>query len=243
VGIELSRASPYLLYAGTSLALCAATVGKIGGATNYLLEPWLALLMWSVYALRYAPGRAPHRPIALVAATILALACVADLATARTLQYSWVDPETFDKRTTYYAMLREEVESLGFDNPSVLSFFIRDDNRNLLIFGQSKTYMITDQASLNDPFLYSLLWEDDILEIEPLVGAIKARWFDLILIPKNLRQFFTRGALPHPYKRLLRNVRANYRLGLAGHIHHYYVRPDHVREDQRVPVPASDKTF
>ena len=37
--------APYLAYAGVSWLVFAATVGTIGGSTNYFIEPWLATLL------------------------------------------------------------------------------------------------------------------------------------------------------------------------------------------------------
>jgi hypothetical protein len=225
-GVEVVKRAPYLLYAAVSVIFFAATVGKVGGSTNYLIEPWFALLMWMAFALRDVHAPSLEHPAALAASGVLALACVAALATDHDREYSWVDAASNTGRARHYARLREEVEALGFDNPSVLSFFVWDGEPDLRVFAQSKTYMITDHVNLNDAFLYELLWEAGALDIRAMVTAIEGQSFDLIITPKELRWARTRGALQPNYETLMAPVLAHYRLASTGEGHRYYVRRD-----------------
>lgn len=241
-GLEVVKRSPYLVYAATSCFVCGATLGKMGSSTNYLIEPWLALLMWTAFALSDLPKSALARPLAALAVVALLLASIADLTGARELEYSWLDPVLNERRERFYDQLREEVESLGFENPKVLSFFIWDAEEDLEIFAQSKTYQITDQVILNDAFLYRLLWESGALEIESLVAAIRGKAFDLIITPRDMRPFEVRGVLQPTYMTLMSAVLAQYRLavptvrvkGSAG-AHYYFVRKTRRRAGNPAP--------
>jgi len=62
-GLAVAKRGPYLIYAITSCLVCLATIGKIGSSTNYLIEPWLALLLWIVFALRDVQEISIERPI------------------------------------------------------------------------------------------------------------------------------------------------------------------------------------
>lgn len=225
-GVETAKSAPYLLYAATSCLVCAATIGKEGSGANYLIESWLALWMWIAFALREAGEGFLERPIALAASGVLALACIGDLASARELDYSWDDASSYAKRARFYAQLREEVEALGFEHPSVLTFFFNDGTPDLRISGQSKTYMITNRVNLNDAWLYRVLWEAGVLDIKPLVAAIESQAFDLIIAPKWVPRIQARGALVPVYRTLMSPVASRYRLAAAGEAHVYYVRRD-----------------
>lgn len=222
-GVQLLGRSPFFLYALFACLICVATVGKLGASANYLIEPWLALLMWTAFALRSADGKALERPAALAALLVLVSASAFDLATARDSDYSCFDARVDEERERVYADLRREVKALGMENPSVLSFFIWDVRRGLPIFGQSKTYQVTDHVNLNDTLLYKLLWESGALDVRALASAIERQSFDLIIRPKDLRPSMRGGRLLPIYQTLMTSMRSSYRHASSGQAHHYLV--------------------
>ena len=222
-GVAPLARSPFALYALFACLLAAATIGKLGSSANYLLEPWLALLLFLVSALRSVDVQAFERPVALTLGLLLVAAVAFDLATSRDFDYSHFDSQLEAERERVYADLRREVHALGLRDPSVLSFFTWDVRLGLPVFGQSKTYQITDHVNLNDTFLYRLLWESGTLDVQSLASAIERRSFDLIIQPRNLRPFMRGRSLLPVYRRLMAPVRAHYRRVSSGASHDYFV--------------------
>jgi hypothetical protein len=209
-GLGALRTSPELIYAACAFVLATVTLAKIGSGANYLIEFVLAQLMWLVRAFgdaRLAPASAPVR----AAFAAVALACALELATTSAhrdeVTFALEEPESVD---AYHARLRAGFAAAGLDDPLLLNL------------GPARySYGVTSRPCLNDPFLFNLLWNTGRLSTRPLVDAIEARTFDVIMLrPAE----FDAAAMSTPYGDVARAVSAHYRLRGQDSVHRYFVR-------------------
>ena len=209
-GVGLLRRSPELTYAACSFLVAMLTLTKIGSGSNYVIEPMLAQLMWLVRAFgdeRLLPAPAPR------AAAFLAvvLACALELATTTAhrdaVTFALEDPAAGE---AYHARLRAGFAAAGYVDPLLLD-----------LGPPRHAYGITSRACLNDPFLFNLLWNTGRLGTGPLLEAIEARRFDVVLLRAAASEA---DALDTPYGEIARAVAARYRLRGQDAEHRYFVR-------------------
>ena len=114
--------------------------------------------------------------------------------------------------------IRRETASLGLDNPAVLSPLIWDDPDDRRVFATAKTFVISDRAMLNDPFLYWVLWRQGTLDRDKFVASLRDHRYELVVLPRRLRDAPTRRLGP-----VFQTVQRRYRVALRGREHDYYV--------------------
>lgn len=215
-GLGVLRRSPELPYAACSFVVATVTLAKIGSGSNYLIECMLAQLMWLVRAFgdAPAPARAPAaRRVPLPAAALLVVLLAAALELATTdahrdqLSFAQADPEAGE---AYHANLRAGFRAAGHPDPLLLN-----------LGPPRHSYGITTRPCLNDPFLFNLLWNTGRLGTGPLLEAIEARRFDVVLLRAAASEA---DALDTPYGEIARAVAARYRLRGQDAEHRYFVR-------------------
>ena len=187
--------SPYALYTLVAWVLCTLTLPKLGSALNYFLEPVLASCLMLTHAARTWSERRPVDWRALLPVALLCVMATVELSyDNRKLDTSFLNPEIERKYLTFHDAARKKARELGGPQPKVL---------NLL--APRITYEFADQAYLNDPYHYSLLWQDGKLSNRSLIAAIERRTFDLVLLP----EYF---AVPPPLEEVRQAVLRRYEL-------------------------------
>jgi hypothetical protein len=146
-GLRALAASPYVLYFAAAAAVLVATLGKVGSGTNYVFETVLAALLWLVFsARRLLDAAAPRR--VWVAIALLCAAAAADLAWTPRRAISFTDPVARRSTATALARMASEIRALGNPEPKILNLA----NARL-------SYPLPGEIAVNDPYLYSLLWQ------------------------------------------------------------------------------------
>ena len=172
-GTAALRRSPFALYAIASLAVLALTVFKAGASELYLLEFALAHLLWLVSLNgRESPvfGRA-----AAVAAAALALVAAVEVATPASRWEERAHGGSREDRRGYYEATRAGLAARGVVGGRILGFGLQRDALG-----------VADDACLNDPLLYRMLWRRGLLDPQDLVDAIRRRAFDVVMLPGSL---------------------------------------------------------
>lgn len=205
-------ATPYPLYALTTVTVMLIILPKVGSSLNYYIEPALAVLMallaWGRTVWEgEVPGERSHAGIARARRTgagvvaVLALASGAELALAQPYDIGFTVPANNALRDEGFARMKAEVAAATRPDPRVL---------NLFYAGFS--YPAFDALELDDPLLYFLLWDAGWLPPDSVVAAIEAAEFDAILIPAGMME--RQVTLPPPPAALLEALRRRYALGL-----------------------------
>jgi hypothetical protein len=167
------RESPFALYLVCSWSVALLTTWKLGASCNYFFEPHLASVLWLSHWLRTDMER--------VAASHLLwlLICVAgvtgfEMVVSRPEDYTFVSSNLAESRKQRLEVLRQASKDIGTANPRFLSLVTHIDG-----------YLVSDQVYLNDPYLYGLLWENELLSPESLATTIACGEFDLIAVPSS----------------------------------------------------------
>ncbi|MGK2961464.1 MAG: hypothetical protein ACSLFK_04865 [Gemmatimonadaceae bacterium] len=167
--------SPFPLYAATSWLLLAATLGKMGSATNYFLEPLLASLILGVWCADRITQRTgtvfPSPRFALALCIIVA----GDYWQSKLWHYSTaIQPGTYSARQSAIAERRHVLAPLG-DTPRLLN-----------LAHAHYTSTLPGEVSLPDVFLYATMWRTDQLDEDPVVRSIRRRYYDAIVTTNYL---------------------------------------------------------
>ena len=194
-GKNAFRGSPFALYTVVAWTLCTLTLPKLGSALNYFLEPVLASCLMLTHTARTWSERRPVDWRVLVPVALLCLLAVVELSyDNRKLDVSFLNPKIERKYLAFHHAARNKGRELGGQHAKVL---------NLL--APRVRYEFADQAYLNDPYHYSLLWQDGKLSNRSLIAAIERRAFDLVLLP----EYF---AVPPPLEEVRQAVLRRYEL-------------------------------
>jgi hypothetical protein len=97
-----------------------------------------------------------------------------ELGLVSSASYRFVDRRTRAERESHLREVRSDLSSLGLNQPRILNL------SDLWI-----TYSITDRCYVNDPVLYSILWEEGVLSNRHLIDSMMKQQYDLIIIPRN----------------------------------------------------------
>jgi hypothetical protein len=167
-------ANPFLLYCLFSGAVLLLTVGKPGSSTNYFIEPSLAAAFWlvSIHGSSFLTKLDP----AVVAAVCLA-ATVCELALARRGDFAFADPSSLASRAQLHDRLMKEAESLVG----------RTNDLRVLNLADAPTYFEwPGETSVNDPFLYMLLWRRNVLKPDGLVRELRSQAYDFVVLQSGV---------------------------------------------------------
>ena len=173
-------ANPFFLYFLFSAAVLLLTVGKPGSSTNYFIEWSLAGIFWLVSIL---PSSLPLRMNQILVPGLCLAVALCELATAKTRDFALGDPEFIAARRQLHEALIKEAESLA---PGAKPL------RVLNLAGASTFFDWPGQTSVNDPYLYTLLWERGILKPDSMIRELRSQRYhfvvfrsDAILVPAD----------------------------------------------------------
>ncbi|HTE05848.1 MAG TPA: hypothetical protein VK824_06610, partial [Planctomycetota bacterium] len=219
-GVRGALRSLELCYAVLATLLSSLALAKTGSSAIYFIEPALALLLWLLAAWADvpaseppahgagAPRGAPAVPAAARAAPMgarvrgaafgaVAVAVALELATSAShrgrITLAAADPQA-DR--AFAAGMRAALEREAPGRPLVLN-----------LGPPHFAYYAAQDTCLNDSFLYTLLWTTGRLGPEPLVAAIEARRFDVVLLSSLVD---AAPEPPPPWDRIVRTVRERY---------------------------------
>lgn len=210
---EILNESPYFIYVTISGCILALTIGKKGASTNYFFEFYLSQLMWIVFAFRNMNFASFKKPIFYAISAIFILCCIGEIKFAKISNYSFATQKSISEKKVYFKRMTKDIESLGIRNPLILD-----------IFKHLNIYSISDNLYLNDPYLYNLLWQDNILDFKPMIDSIDDGHFDIIMLPSNALSY--KNKLSEPRKTIVNKILKFYRLERTGsnNLYDYYVR-------------------
>jgi hypothetical protein len=210
-GEHLEASWPQLnaLYFLASWGWLIASIGKVGANPNYFIEPlfaavWLLLTWIDCNAESWSRER-----ICRYALVILPLFFVWDGIITRNEPYylfrpSLNQPDRFQK-------IKNEIESLKIpSSPKILNLA---DPRQSLSVGWD--------LYLNDPFLYSILWNTRALSNRAILQVIDQGYFDLIVLQKGASPRYI-SPHPTPFQQVFQKIFDRYDLK-AEYTFAYYV--------------------
>jgi len=204
--------SPYLAYFLFSSLILVITLGKEGGNVNYFFEPILAGLLWLVFFTKkhYQDARPS---LVLVIAGLLAISVALDFALARRSDYSFTTREKSVRMVARIEQVKNDIRTLQ-----------RGDHlKTLNLAWAGFVFEIQEDPIMNDLFLYSILWNTNVLSGKPLMKHIIAQYFDVIVLRKDQYQ---KRKLETPYDYLIGTVLACYELAKTGQ--YCYCTPKHI---------------
>jgi len=175
-----------------------ASVGKIGATTNYFIEPLFASV-WLV--MTWVDAQEEHwtaRPICRYAAVLLPLVFAADmLMTRNEPRYLLPRPLNSYER---FQRIRNEIAALGIPSPPKI----------LNLAQTTHSLSVGWDLYINDPILYSLLWNTGKLSNRSVLKAIDQGYFDVIALPRGSRPLSASGLTPA--QQVYQDVFAGYEL-------------------------------
>jgi hypothetical protein len=210
-GNDVNASWPQLnaIYFLTSWAWLTASIGKIGANPNYFIEPlfaavWLLLTWIECNAESWSRER-----ICRYALIILPLFFVWDGIITRNEPYYLFRPGL--QQPDRFQKIKNEIESLKIpSSPKILNLA---DFRHSLSVGWD--------LYLNDPFLYSVLWNTRTLSNRAILQVIDQGYFDLVVLQKGARPSFI-PPHPSPFQQVFQRIFDRYDLK-AEYTFAYYV--------------------
>ena len=164
--------SPLGMYAVASWGVLVATLGKPGSSGNYFLEPCLATLMFAV-ASQTLPPRSYDWRLKTAAVSVVAILIVIDLRRTPVVMYSFVTNAIIEARLKTIATRNVEFGRTTQDS-HILNLAVATLGAEL-----------PGQVSVNDPWLYLLLWNSGKLPETTLVRGLNERYYDAVVIPTD----------------------------------------------------------
>jgi hypothetical protein len=214
VSTRRGAVTPLTVYVPVAFLVCALTLGKRGAGLNYFFEPTLALLAYLVERAGRAPSSAKARlalTLVLVAFVLLfALDCVRVPADRHTL----LPGRRLSETNRFIDQLRAEVAAL--DGPKRRILFPPYMSPNF-------AYSLDGPVYVNDPVLYSLLWTEGKLSVDPFIESVGSGYFDVIVLPSDEDVRRPRYGFHAGTDRFYEALRRRYRLERTG-LFQYHVR-------------------
>jgi hypothetical protein len=203
-------ATPFFLYLIFAGAILLLIVGKPGSSTNYFIEFSLAGVFWLV---SFAPSSLLQTRNKLLPAAICLGVAVCELVTAKPNDFALGDPKFMAWRAQLHDTLMKEGQSLVPDaNPL-----------RILNMGAASTYFDwPGETSVNDPFLYSLLWEHGILKPDSMIRELQSQTYDLVVF-RNDAMLASSGR-GDGLGRIMKALRSSYRPAGQGAFLQYWTR-------------------
>ena len=208
---DILKESPYFLYYLFSWVVLFATVGKEGANVNYFFEPILASLLWLVH---FSGPSWPIRRFSVVSSSVVAIAIfvVLELAVIKRDAYSFSSSKRNQQMRHQLDMFKKDIKALFPEKPKVL---------NMAWAGLS--FEIQDDPHMNDLFLYSILWNTQVLDIKPLLQQVVEQEYDIIILRKD--QYLKKDFIT-PYDYLIGTTLSAYKL--AKNKGYYFLVPKSV---------------
>ena len=164
--------SPYLIYVLTSTLILIATLGKVGSGTNYFIEPFLAILLWVTYLVSRSKVPYLGNPGVLLLTIFVVVAEALQLFLVPTPMFDSARPRRAERVMARLQEERQDVESLGIEQPSILG-----------LMRHPSLYRESDNIQLSYPLFYFWLWYAGMLDINDLTDRIENSEFDIIVAP------------------------------------------------------------
>lgn len=196
------------IYVPAAFVMLFATLGKRGAHLNYFYEPTLAGLLYLVARSAGLSWDAWRRLPVMAAAAGLCLGFLLDFRAVPAEAYSFTNAYSNRWQARYLRTLGQELDSVKPGDARILVDPVLANR--CLSLGKALV--------LNDPYLYGLLWEEGKLSREPLLAAIRARWFDIVVLP-----LFLDDAPTEVTKRFYGTIARNYQVARKGL--YYYLVP------------------
>ena len=202
--------NPFLLYFLFAGAVLLLTVGKPGSSTNYFIEPGLAAVLWLVSVFPSSWLGKAGKPVA----TGLCLAAtVSELAIAKPLDFTFAHPSVIAQRAQFHNILIQEAGAL----------ISRTNELRVLNFAGANTFFDwPGETSLNDPYLYTLLWKQGVLKPDSMVRELRSQTYDLVVFWNDTVVGF--GDRQDGLGRIVKALRESYRFAGKGAYVQYWVR-------------------
>ncbi len=198
------RATPYLLYVLGSFATQSSVLSGIGASNHYFFEPILASLLWLVSTSDGAKDRPLRDWIMVATLAVLAACVVAEFRYSVPNEYRYTTAAETEARVRNRDWVISEMSRLGIAPGPVLN-----------LKNSTVTFDYPGEVSVNDPYLFFVMWEVGRLSTAPLLQAIRDRYFDAVIVSPGL----TSGAgqqEDHPIQNILRVLFEHYQLTVHG---------------------------
>lgn len=185
------RTSPWPAYYVLTLLICVTSVWKLGAATNYFFEFFLAsCFVLSDSACRVDLSKVRSRAFAMVVGC-LCLSGISDLLVAHPLHYNCFANDLSNiARAEKNEEYRQLVRQCGIEHPRILNIAT-----HLHIF----TLGPETEPSFNDPWLYRNLWDANVLSPQPLLDAIRRQDYDVVIVPISQGEGVAKPFPPPPF--------------------------------------------
>ncbi len=206
------RESPYFIYLLISLGILFATAGKRGASGNYFFEFYLSQLMWIVFVFGNLADPSRKRLFLPIITAAFVLCSGLEFHLAEQSDYSYANKRSIPVVKAYYRQMNQQIGRLGIAEPKILNPFTH-----------VHAYSISDRLYLNDPFQYNLLWQQGLLDYEPLLKNIREGFFDIIMLPSDKTRL---ARIRGPRRIIVDEIMNRYVVGTSGCGYDYYVRAD-----------------
>lgn len=165
----------FFLYMIAAWVLQLTVLTGIGCAEHYLIESVLATAMWTVVA---TAGFGASRMERVLGAGVLAagaLALVIELRDAPYELYAYTTPTATAEHVRRRADVEAALQRLGVTG-----------RRFLNLSTSVATHDFPGAMTVNDPFMFFMLWDTGTVSIEPLRAALAAHAFDAVFVAPSL---------------------------------------------------------
>ena len=165
--------NPFFLHFLFAVTILFLSIGKPGSSTNYFIEPCLAGICWLVSMTPPLLGRTWIK--AAITSVCLVVACW-EIASATTRSFAFADPSILEWRWKFHDSLLADATALARGAKRL---------RVLNLATASTFHDWPGETSVNDPYLYSLLWKQGVLDPEPMRETLRDQRYDLIVFRKD----------------------------------------------------------
>jgi hypothetical protein len=206
--------TPLTVYVPAAFLVCVLMLGKRGAGLNYFFEPTLALLAYLVERAGRPPQSARGRlALALVLLAFVSL-FVLDYVRVSADRHTLLPGRRLSETNRFIDQLRAEVAAL--EGPRRRILFPPYMSPNF-------AYSLDAPVYVNDPVLYSLLWTEGKLSVDPFIESVGSGYFDVVVLPPDEDVSRPRYSFHAGTDRFYEAVRRRYRLERTG-LFQYHVR-------------------
>lgn len=210
---EMLQDAPFFLYSIVTFLILTITIGKIGSSTNYFFEFLLSELIWIVFILSKQSKPFNSKPFIIAGLIFLSAVSVFDIYSSKRDNYSLISQKTMRGKNKKILSMKNAVKSLNINTPLIMDLV----RHNYL-------FSLSDNISLNDPFLYRLLWRKGTIDFHPFLNSIKHQIYDIIMLPKSLSLMSNSG---DPFNQAVALTFQYYKIKTSGGGYYFLTRkPD-----------------